>query len=209
MASFLLVACGGGGDGGGADIRVGRFLDGPVAGLSWETPSGAGLTDDSGAFRYRPGESVDFWIGDVWLGRAEAAPLLTPVDLVPGAATADHPTVTNLARFLQTLDEDGDPGNGIRIPAAVRAAAGGRDIRFSQPLETFPGDPEWAALLDAADAAGAFPGAQRRTLVSAESAAAHLAATLAALAADPGDGGGGDGADGSDGGDSGGGSSGG
>lgn len=181
-------------------IRVGRFLDGPVAGLSWETPSERGLTDDSGGFRYRPGERIDFWVGDVWLGQAVAAPVLTPVDLVPEAGGADHPMVVNLARFLQTLDEDGVPENGLRISSTVRTAAAGRDIDFSRSVDGFPHDPGWRALLSAAGAAGAFPEATSRKTVPAESAVAHLAGTLAALEGNPedpngadGDGGGSDG----------------
>lgn len=198
------AACGGGGDESGP--RTGRFLDGPVAGLAWETPTESGRTDAAGAFLYRPGERVDFWIGDVWLGQAPAAPVLTPLDLVPGAADANHPTVNNLARFLQTLDGDGIPENGIRISATVHVAAQGRDIDFSLDGNTFGASPDVAVLLAAAEENGAFSaGPGPRALVSAESAAAHLAKTLAALAPsapNPGSGdgpGGSDGAGGSDG----------
>jgi hypothetical protein len=169
-----------------------------VEGLEWETPSEAGRTDAAGTFFYRPGERVDFWVGDVWLGQAPAAPLLTPLDLVPGGADLDHPVAINLARFLQTLDADGFPENGIRIPAPVHEAATGLDIDFSLPLERFDRTPGLAALLAAAEARGAFPGPGLPEVVSAESAARHLADTLAALAGageDP-NGGGGDGADG-------------
>lgn len=102
--------------------------------------------------------------------------------------------VVNLARFLQTLDADGAPDNGLRIPAAARAAAAGRDIDFSRSADRFAADPDWQALLAAAGAAGAFPEGAARETVPAAAAAAHLSRTLAALADNPedpnGDGGG-------------------
>lgn len=196
----LLAACGGGGGGADSSPAAGRFVDGPVEGLEWETPSGAGITDAAGTFFYRPGERIDFWIGDVWLGQAMAAPLLTPLDLVPGGADLDHPVAVNLARFLQTLDADGFPENGIRISPPVHAAAEALNIDFSSAVDMFDRTPALAALLAAAEAGGAFSGPGPPEVVSAESAMRHLAETLAALAVsgeDP-NGGGSDG--GSDGG---------
>ncbi|MFP4030649.1 MAG: hypothetical protein ACLFTV_03695 [Desulfococcaceae bacterium] len=59
----FLSARGGGGD--ESWPRTGRFLDGPVVGPAWETPTESGRTDAAGAFLYRPGEGIDFWNGDV------------------------------------------------------------------------------------------------------------------------------------------------
>jgi len=38
----------------------------------------------------------------------------------------------NIAVFLQTLDDDGDPSNGIRIPAAIHGLAAGVSIDFGR-----------------------------------------------------------------------------
>jgi hypothetical protein len=199
MIPGLPIACGGGGE---TDARplAGRFLDGPVEGLEWETPSGTGTTDAAGTFFYRPGERIDFWVGDIWLGQAPAAPLLTPLDLVPGGADLDHPVAINLARFLQTLDADGFPENGIRISAPVHEAAEALDIDFSLAVDIFDRTPALTALLAAAGADGAFSGPGPPEVVSAESAARHLADTLAGLAGSGGDANGGGGSNGASGG---------
>ena len=63
MAMVFLAACGGGDGGADSDLATGRFLDGPVAGLDWETPSEFGRTDAAGTFFYRPGERIDFFEG--------------------------------------------------------------------------------------------------------------------------------------------------
>jgi len=79
-----------------------------------------------GRFNYVPGVEVAFLIGGIQLGTAEGNNVITPIDLVAEANDADHPTVINILRFIQTLDDDGNPDNGITITAVVRDMAGGR-----------------------------------------------------------------------------------
>jgi len=123
----LLTACGGGGGGGGGDESTnlctttctGIFVDDPVAGLHYETPTFSGTTNSAGEFDYLPGETVTFSIGGIVLGSAEAGPVVTPLTLVSGATDATDPVVTNIVRLLLTLDDDGNPDNGISISAAT------------------------------------------------------------------------------------------
>jgi hypothetical protein len=42
-----------------AHPRRGHFIDSPVAGLSYSTPTQTGVTDESGKFDYFPGERVE------------------------------------------------------------------------------------------------------------------------------------------------------
>jgi len=124
--TFLLglTACGGGGGGGGLDssgtsssTSSGLFLDAEVNGLSFTTSSGlSGQTDEFGTYAYRPGDQITFAVGGVEIGSVPGAPKCTPFDF--GAAS------TNIARFLQSLDADNDPTNGIDIAAANTALAG-------------------------------------------------------------------------------------
>lgn len=95
----------------------GLFLDAEVEGLTYTTDSGiTGKTDANGTYKYLPGEKVSFSIGGVDIGTVNGAPKCTPFDF--GVAS------TNIARFIQSLDADGDPTNGIDIVAASTVLAG-------------------------------------------------------------------------------------
>jgi len=179
MLAFVLTlaACGGGGGGGdpvGSSNNTGYFVDSAVSGLSYVTSSGiTGVTDATGAFEYATGDTVTFSIGDVVIGEATGASLLTPVSLVPGATDETDTTVTNIARFLQSLDDDGDPNNGIMIDADVAIAAAGQSLDFSSANFDTDAGILVEALRDAAYGAG-----DTGTLVDAATAQAHLLGSL-------------------------------
>jgi len=118
-------------DTGGENVpRRGRFVDAAVTGLGWSTASGAGVTGPDGEFDYRAGESVTFSIGDIELPAAAGAETVTALDVFRTRDTNSTP-VANLNRLLQTLDADGDPGNGIRIDPAAALAATGLEVDFA------------------------------------------------------------------------------
>ncbi len=128
--SCLAVACGGGGGGGGGggdddddDITTlqGFFLDSPVEGLDYDTPTHSGTTDRYGTFTYEHGEMVHFSIGNLDIGSALGQSYLSPVDLVAGASDHTDPTIINICKLLQVLDEDGDLSNGIDITDEIKA----------------------------------------------------------------------------------------
>jgi hypothetical protein len=143
---MLLVACGCGGSGGNdnknhysncesTQTLTGRFIDSPVEGLRYSSfdpniaDAGAchwGITDSDGEFFYEPEHYVLLKLCAACppFPRFPAQEIVTPADIVD----ADWPiedrrrTFRNLLRFIQTLDVDGDPNNGIRlatIPADV------------------------------------------------------------------------------------------
>jgi hypothetical protein len=109
---LFLYACGGGG--GGTPTDVGVFVDAPVEGLAYESGGITGTTDSAGKFTYVVGQNVSFSVSGVTLPAVQGASLLTPVDLV-GASSPDSPEAVYIARFLQSIDSDGNPDNGIRI----------------------------------------------------------------------------------------------
>lgn len=172
---LLLSACGGGSGGAPAPAApvtssTGVFEDSTVAGLHYETPTYSGTTNSLGEYDYLPGETVTFSIGGIVLGSSKAGPLVTPLTLVPGAADATDPVVTNIVRLLLTMDDDGDPSNGINISSATAKAAEGQTIDFSAAdLATDPGMISLLAVL---------PG--KPPLVDATTAQTHFAITLAA-----------------------------
>ena len=133
----LLSACGGGG-GGGDDppsspvtASTGVFVDGVVVGLHYETPTFSGTTNNAGEYDFLPGETATFSIGGIVLGSTTAGPIVTPLSLVSGATGPTDPVVIDIVRFLLTLDDDGNPDNGITISAAITAAAAGLSVDFT------------------------------------------------------------------------------
>ncbi|BES64843.1 hypothetical protein SANA_12820 [Gottschalkiaceae bacterium SANA] len=100
---------------------TGHFIDAPVKGVGYQTPTHIGITDDGGSFDYFAGESVELFIGGVSLGKVKADQRITPMDVV-GTSDTDDPRVVNMAKLLQSLDEDGEPTGGIVIDMATSMA---------------------------------------------------------------------------------------
>jgi hypothetical protein len=90
-------------------------------------------------------------IGDMMLGTVQTKGVITPMDFVKPARRSmgfKNPMLLNMGRFLQSLDADGNPENGIRINAAVREEVTGRRINFNQSIKDFQNDPDVTALFD-------------------------------------------------------------
>ncbi|MAY35178.1 MAG: hypothetical protein CMN84_03655, partial [Spongiibacteraceae bacterium] len=158
------VSSGGSGSGGGSSTRSGQFVDGPVKGLSYSRPNNDEVfqTPAIGSFSYLDGETLTFFLGNITLGDVTpSTAFITPNDFGNAAI--------GIARFLQTLDADSNPSNGIQLSAAVRAAA-----------ENFSGSVDFTDLegSDLADFARSANGGPARQLISAENADTHLQATL-------------------------------
>ena len=134
--ALLLAACGGGSDSpASADpakpvpvvgSATGVFTDAAVQGAAYTTSSGVtGTTDAQGRYSYNPNDTVSFKLGALALGSAPATAIVTPLELAGGSANR----LQNLLVLLQSLDDDGVPGNGIKIaPAAAAALAASIDL---------------------------------------------------------------------------------
>lgn len=178
MASLLAVfvaGCGGGGGGSSespAVTQTGVFVDSAVEGIKYQTATQSGLTNSAGEFKYIAGETVTFSIGDINLPAAMASSVMTPLTLV-GTSSSTDTAVVNIARLLQTLDVDGDPANGISINAAAHTAASGMTVSFDSA--TFDNDVNTLVVNS---------NTVSTTLVSPETAVAHLQGTLETVAPD-------------------------
>ena len=153
----------------------GIFIDAPCAGLDYVAARGKddeikGVTDANGTFTYVPGENVVFLIGGLCLGEAPASARMTPLQLV-GATDVTDPAATNLARLLQTLDDDASLSNGIQVTATVREAASSHWLDFSLPVDSFATDPLTVGIVQILTTATQ---AGERPLVSAAEAQANL-----------------------------------
>ncbi len=161
---------------------VGEFTGGsPVSGLSYKTKTHSGLTDGDGTFEFEPDETITFSIGDLTLGSAPAGSGMSPLDLVPDAEGGNEAGADNISVLLQTLDQDGQLNNGIRITAETAAIVGRYNIDFAQTSAEFAASSEVAALLADLNAAGVFSDTDPRDrgLVSAAAAREQLERSLA------------------------------
>jgi len=124
VATILLTACGGGGGGTNASSatqsKTGYFIDAAVQDLDYNSTSGLkGTTDAKGRFSYKEGDEVSFHIGNLILGsgKPESTGLIKPAILTKNNAA----NTTLLLRTLQSLDDDGNTSNGIKISSATKA----------------------------------------------------------------------------------------
>ena len=134
VLSVLLSACDGDNDNfhcestRGPQTLTGRFIDSPVEGLRYSSfkplradacASHFGTTDSNGEFLYEPGHHVLFGLCRACppFANFPAQAIVTPADIVDAAWSIEDKgrTFRNLLRFIQTLDVDGDPNNGIRL----------------------------------------------------------------------------------------------
>lgn len=176
VCAVFLSACGGGGGGGSSSTSLtGVFSDSAVSGLTYVIGGRSAKTDATGHFTYTAGDTITFKVGDIVLGSAVAKPFMSPVSLVSGAIDESHPSVTNIAKFLQTVDDDNNPANGIQLTNAIHTAATGRSINFAQTTVQYDGDTAvtntYSALTSAATS-GVHAG------VNDSTAQAHLRSTL-------------------------------
>ena len=132
------------------DVLTGLFA-GPACGLGYRTPSRSGFTNQRGEFEYRAGEAVTFTIGGLVLGSTAGAArvnLAQLVNSVDGKIDKLHnPVVTNLARLVQSLDQDGEIESGVTIAACLHELIKPGFIQFNQPEANFAADPAVTALL--------------------------------------------------------------
>jgi len=145
----LLSACGGGGgsDDSGNETLTGVFVDSPVKGLRWVSGDLSGTTDAAGTFQYKSGTTVRFYVGDILLGETTGDSVIIPIDIVEGAQNITNSTVTNIVRFLMTLDNDNDPSNGIEITKAVSDLTTGESVNFNLSTTGFTSSGEIQVLL--------------------------------------------------------------
>ncbi|PRB84650.1 carboxylesterase/lipase family protein [Pseudomonas sp. MYb185] len=178
LVPLLLAGCFGGSSSSSKPrVLTGTFIDSAVSGLDYQgTDTAASTTDDLGQFQYRQGETISFSIGELPLGSANGAEVLTPLSITEGAASATDQRVTNKLILLQSLDADGNLNNGIQLTDAIRdeVSLQAAQIDFDQSPSAFRTSLE--PLLEALEAAGAFSDTdpRPRTVTSADAAVEHF-----------------------------------
>jgi hypothetical protein len=166
---LILTACGSGSVSSSSNVsKKGIFLDSEIEGIEFKTNTLSGTTNSKGEFEYHDGEEVTFSMYGQELSKVHGYNILTPFD---NPDTTVHPNYAlNLMRLLQTLDMDGDPSNGIKLPAVNTTM----NLNFDQNLADFENDVNVLAFISA--------NSNVTTLtVSLEDAIAHFQNTLNSL----------------------------
>jgi len=112
-----------------AITKSGQFIDSPVSGIEYSTPTQSGLTSIDGNFTYREGETVTFKIGGINLGSTKANEMLTPQEVV-GVTVVENSKAEDMLVLLQSLDSDHDSSNGIEINEATRNSSNSMNVNF-------------------------------------------------------------------------------
>ncbi|SFH43092.1 hypothetical protein SAMN05216299_11265 [Nitrosospira sp. Nsp14] len=129
---------------------TGKLLDAAVSGVAYAASSGAtGTTDENGIFKYNHGDTVEFKLGSLLLGKVTGAAIITPMEL---AGDNDH-RLRNILVLFQSLDADGNPENGISIPGNAAAALSASINLDSEPA-AFAASPELQKVREAAGVSG-------------------------------------------------------
>lgn len=175
--SLALVGCGGGGGSSSSNTTTpnstGFLKDSNLEGITYTCGTLSGTTDSDGKFEYNSQcETVEFSIGDLKLGSVNRLDIkndntVYPADLLglSRANTTDTKLVTML-QVLQSLDDDNNPNNGIKIPDTVKTSLTGiSEIDLSSD-ETTTDDINSIAITTS------------RTLINATHAVAHYEDTL-------------------------------
>ena len=183
VLTLLITTIGCSGGGGSVDPSIntpltGVFLDSPVDGLGYETDTMQGVTGPGGVFSYHSGESIRFFIGDIELGVTEAMPIVTPIDCVEGAIDETDPMVTNMLIFLQSIDFDNDPENGIDITELMHQEAIGMHLDFSGDPNVFRENYDFRNFLDRLSTMGMFRDYGDRLPPEIEQARFHMQETM-------------------------------
>jgi hypothetical protein len=152
--------------------NTGVFRDANVKGVDYTSGTLSGITGADGRFQYQAGSQVTFKVGAVTLGSFQGQPFITPLHL-PTVAVNVGDQIDNRIRFLQMLDLDGNPENGIDISDNVRARA-----QTWTQVDFTVAPTGLAAALDfiRADAVSADGGSH--TLPTADAARDHFARTV-------------------------------
>ena len=168
---LMLILSGCGSDGSSSNdnepvpsVQSGIFLDSPVINIGYRTETLEGVTSATGEYEFLEGETVTFFIGDLELPTVAATGTVTPLQLA-GSQDSSNSTVVNIIRLLQTLDEDGNPDNGITITDTAKVAA--TQVEFSLSESAFESSSAVANLV-------ANSGSSNVTLIPSDEAISHF-----------------------------------
>jgi len=148
----------------GASSGGGKPQTGPTAGILPDTAGvaylassgAAGTTDEKGVYKYNHGDTVEFKLGSLIIGKVKGTPVITPIELAGDSSAR----LQNLLILLQSLDVDGNLENGISIPANA-AASLSASINLDSDPAAFVASPELRKAREDGGIAGAVKTAKQ------------------------------------------------
>jgi len=153
--------------------NTGVIMDSLIKGISFSTTSNvAGVTNEQGEFSYNDGDYITFSLGSLVLPEIQAKPVITLLDIFE--TNNIHTTeVTNLARLVQTLDDDGSYDSLITIPNDHVSVLTAQDVTLEDLSTDRSGFDSVASISDML-----FNLSGISELVSQEAALQHFSNTL-------------------------------
>lgn len=167
MTAGIMVGCGGGGDDTPqtAPELTGVFIDAAVKGLDVDCDGLKSTTNSGGEFKYKAGNTCTFKMGEVTIGSAKGGKTLTPESVTENATQ-----LTNVLRFLQTLDIDNNPSNGINLPTNYTGTLSNFETDFDAEFNTFlSNNSDSSPVVSAEDANAHFDETQNTLLAHNDS----------------------------------------
>jgi hypothetical protein len=154
--------------------NTGIVMDSLIQGVSFSTTSGvSGVTNDQGQFTYDDGDYITFSLGSLVLPEIKAKPVITLLDIFD-TQNIHEAEVTNLARLLQTLDDDGSYASVITIPQTHVAVLTSQNVTLT---DLSIAKTDFDSTSSISDMVFNLPGIAE--MVSQEIALEHLANSLA------------------------------
>ena len=128
---LFTIGCGGSSDSSDKStnypsLKTGYLIDSYVEGVDYYINGIlSGTTDKDGIFKYQEKDTITFKVGLIEIGTITSVYTDSHVTMQDLCAVrrdwADNPKVVNIATFLQSLDEDSNPSNGITITSDIKA----------------------------------------------------------------------------------------
>ena len=143
-------------------IAEGYYIDSPIEGIDYKCGTQSGTTDSEGMFLFDVGQNCLFSFLNISLRLVEANELSDGVTIIEDNL--------DIARYLQSLDNDGDANNGITITSAVVKTLED-NLLYTMPFS----DDDVKKIVDILQSSGI--GYEGR-FVSKEEASEHLANTI-------------------------------
>jgi len=112
MGVMILAGCGGGGGSSTPTIKRGYYIDSAVEGVEFNCGTQTGTTGENGEFQYEEGEECTFSVAGIPLRDVPVEDL--------GEEVRIFENDPHTARFLQSIDNDGNATNGIQISEDTR-----------------------------------------------------------------------------------------
>ncbi len=172
LSIFLMLSgCTGDDGSSGKDYNTGQLNYHGFSGLTYRTASQSGHTGDLGEFRYYPGETLNFHIGNLMVAdEVPAGPYITLLEFIPEVRAAlanpsvnshglssheateqqllNNPTLLNMTRLLLALNWSGTPGEnqGVVITERVIEQLDAALPYLSGPVDFYVSEQEFTRL---------------------------------------------------------------